>query len=124
MVKDMNSKTIVAVFFVTLLSFFLFVNPIVAQDDVEITIKGGFQIKIFIENNGDEMVFADFVVTAKGLRYDIEDMGEDIPIPSDKTFYYKRGIPGLTYVSASATVGDYSLTRRGISFMYFVIFFR
>ena len=122
----MNSKTIVAVFFVTLLSLFLFVNPIVAQgeDDVEITIKGGFQIKIFIENNGDEIVFADFIVTAKGLRYDIEDIGEDIPIPPDYTFCYKRGIPGLTFVSASVTVGDYSLTRRGISFMYFVIFFR
>jgi len=119
----MNSKIIVAVFFIALLSFPLFLNPVAAQDDVVITIKGGFQIKFFIENNTNDTIRADFIVTAKGPRCDMEDIGEDFPIKPDETFCYRLAIHHLIFISVSVDVeGHSSLTRKGIGFMYFAIF--
>jgi len=113
-----------AVFLIILLSFSLFLNPVVAQDDdVVITIKGGFLMKFSIENNGNETVFADFNVTARGLRNDFKNTGDDIPIESDGTFFYRLSIHYLAFISVSVDVeGHGSLTRKGINFMYFVIF--
>jgi len=120
----MNSKTIVAVFLITLLSFPLFLNPVVAQDDdVVITIKGGFQMKFFIENNTNDTILADFNVTAKGPRCEFEDIGEDYPIDPGDTLCYNLAIHRLIFISVSIDVeGHASLTRKGIGFMYFVIF--
>lgn len=120
----MNGKIIVAVFFIALLSFPLFLNPVVAQDDdVVITIKGGFQIKFFIENNTNDTIRADFNVTTKGPRSEFKDTGEDIPIKPDETFCYRLATPRLVFISVSVDVeGHSSLTRKGIGFMYFAIF--
>lgn len=119
----MKSKTIVAVFFVILLSFPLFANSVVAQDDVVITIQGGLGVKFFIENNGNETVRANFIVTAKGPRCDVKDEGENIPIEPNYTFCYKMNIHHLVFISVSVdVVGHSSLAKKGIGFMYFAIF--
>lgn len=123
-VKNMNSKIIVAVFLISLLSFPLFLNPVVAQDDdVVITIKGGFLIKFSIENNTNDTIRADFNVTTKGPRSEFENIGKDIPIEPDDALYYRLAEHHLVFISVSIDVeGHSSLTRKGIGFMYFAIF--
>ena len=118
-------KTILAAIFTSLLLSSFFVS-VATADNVTITIKGGIGCTFAITNNGNETFEANMSYIAKTIFRDRgeNDTGKNIPIKPGETFLIREMISGLNWISASANVGNLTVTRKGISIFNFVVLFR
>jgi hypothetical protein len=108
---------------VALLFFPFFVNQAVSQDEVDISIKGGFRIKITIHNSLPDIVKVKYEVNLNGLLKEINGVGEKY-LDANETFYYISDVPffGLINIEVEV-VGHQTIIKKGISLFHIAVLF-
>jgi type 1 fimbria pilin len=116
-------KTLLAMIFISLLIFSLFVSSAVAED-VTITIKGGLGCTVTIQNNENYTINTSIsIVSYFVFREGGENRTVNGPIGPYVSISLRSFPPGIESIYAMGQAGNLTVKQEGISLFRFVFLF-